>query len=775
MQPIERVLSALREHGKNPKQSGKGWIALCPAHDDHNPSLSISEGQDGKVLLNCFSHNCQAEKITEAIGLKVGDLFCEREPTRRATKPRTAKGSTSKPTSKEPESATEIFPTADAAFSYLRKKHQIYNPDIWKYLDAVGEVVAYALRFDPKRNPKFFQPVFRQGEGWVVKAPPAPRPLYNLPKVIASEGPILFVEGEKCADIAKRLGFISTTTFGGANAPQLTDLKPLEGKEVWILPDNDKAGNVYVQKLLTLLSQFQNRPKVKVVFLPDLREGEDLEQFRDICRRQGMDNEATRQDILTMGNQTPFYEWPPQSEARIEAVCQAINGGTPPSKIGVLTTIRASDVKIRPIKWLWKHYIPFGVLTLVSGLPKQGKSQIACNLAAIASKGGILPDGSTSPKCEILYCSAEDNSEEVLTPRFMANQADLNAIHFPQGVTTLKNRDEGETQLNEADLNATEQEYWNLLNIPALEDCLNQNPNIRIVVIDPIGSFIGGDTNTYRDNEVRAVLEPLKKLAQEKQLAVLLICHIGKSRHPNADQNILGSTAFHGLARGSLHVQPDNDDPDMKLFLSGNVNLCKTPPAWKVWFEDVEFPSEEGVIETSQVCWSKEPIEGIGADDYYRLEANEFARRGPKPNKLEEAKNWIQTFLADGPKLQKLIETEAKKVDISESTLKRAKKEIDCKSYPKGGVWYWSLAQEHKQPELLEPLDEKALEISTNLQEDQQGENLNPLKEDQVSPTTEIGCLPNCQEEQATETDDTPSPFAGRNLFEEFPDQRLPD
>ncbi len=773
MQPIERVLSALREHGKNPKQSGKGWIALCPAHDDHDPSLSISEGEDGKVLLNCFSHNCKAESITNAIGLKLGDLFPEREPNRLVTKPRTAKSATSKPTTKEKE--PETFPTADAAISHVARKFAS-SCFVWKYRNPLGEIVAYALRFDPKGRDKIFQPVSRHGEGWVVKAPLSPRPLYNLPEVIASESPILFVEGEKCADIAKRLGFISTTTFGGANAPQLTDLKPLEGKEVWILPDNDKSGNTYVQKLLTLLSQFENRPKVKVVFLPDLREGEDLEQFRDICQRQGMDNEATRQDILTMGNQTPFYEWPPQSEARIEAVCQAINGGTPPSKIGVLTTIRASDVKIRPIKWLWKHYIPFGVLTLVSGLPKQGKSQIACNLAAIASKGGILPDGSTSPKCEILYCSAEDNSEEVLTPRFMANQADLNAIHFPQGVTTLKNRDEGETQLNEADLNATEQEYWNLLNIPALEDCLNQNPNIRIVVIDPIGSFIGGDTNTYRDNEVRAVLEPLKKLAQEKQLAVLLICHIGKSRHPNADQNILGSTAFHGLARGSLHVQPDNDDPDMKLFLSGNVNLCKTPPAWKVWFEDVEFPSEEGVIETSQVCWSKEAIEGIGADDYYRLEANEFARRGPKPNKLEEAKDWLRTFLADGRKRQTLILGEAEKIGVSESTLNRAKGEVCKKAFREGNVWYWELKPEYqKQPDLLEPLDEKALENPMDLQEDQQGENLNPLKEDQVSPTTEIGCLPNCQEEQATETDDTPSPFAGRNLFEEFPDQRLPD
>jgi putative DNA primase/helicase len=31
------------------------WMALCPAHNDHNPSLSIKEGDDGKPLLYCHA------------------------------------------------------------------------------------------------------------------------------------------------------------------------------------------------------------------------------------------------------------------------------------------------------------------------------------------------------------------------------------------------------------------------------------------------------------------------------------------------------------------------------------------------------------------------------------------------------------------------------------------------------------------------------------------------------------------------------------------------
>lgn len=53
------------------KPQGKGWQALCPAHDDHNPSLSITEGKDkegkDKASLKCFA-GCDIEKILKAKG-----------------------------------------------------------------------------------------------------------------------------------------------------------------------------------------------------------------------------------------------------------------------------------------------------------------------------------------------------------------------------------------------------------------------------------------------------------------------------------------------------------------------------------------------------------------------------------------------------------------------------------------------------------------------------------------------------------------------------------
>ena len=49
-------------------------MARCPAHDDRGPSLSISEGDQGSVLIHCFA-GCSAEAIVNAVGLELRDLF----------------------------------------------------------------------------------------------------------------------------------------------------------------------------------------------------------------------------------------------------------------------------------------------------------------------------------------------------------------------------------------------------------------------------------------------------------------------------------------------------------------------------------------------------------------------------------------------------------------------------------------------------------------------------------------------------------------------------
>lgn len=60
----------------------RGWLAQCPAHDDHSPSLSVRGGDRG-LLLKCWA-GCSIEDITRKLGLRISDLFFDRgEPDSR--------------------------------------------------------------------------------------------------------------------------------------------------------------------------------------------------------------------------------------------------------------------------------------------------------------------------------------------------------------------------------------------------------------------------------------------------------------------------------------------------------------------------------------------------------------------------------------------------------------------------------------------------------------------------------------------------------------------
>ena len=48
------------------RKTGNGWIAQCPLHDDQTPSLSISAGRDGKVLVHCHA-GCNQRDVFIAV------------------------------------------------------------------------------------------------------------------------------------------------------------------------------------------------------------------------------------------------------------------------------------------------------------------------------------------------------------------------------------------------------------------------------------------------------------------------------------------------------------------------------------------------------------------------------------------------------------------------------------------------------------------------------------------------------------------------------------
>jgi hypothetical protein len=87
VRPLEKVLDCLEAV----RRSNDSWQAICPAHDDHQPSLSISEGDDGRALVKCFA-GCETDEVLARLGLRMADLFVSTNGQRKkfgSTPPRT--------------------------------------------------------------------------------------------------------------------------------------------------------------------------------------------------------------------------------------------------------------------------------------------------------------------------------------------------------------------------------------------------------------------------------------------------------------------------------------------------------------------------------------------------------------------------------------------------------------------------------------------------------------------------------------------------------------
>ena len=158
----------------------------------------------------------------------------------------------------------------------------------WPYHDAEGRLMGYVCRWDTQSSDgtldKEIRPVtwcdLGNGKrGWRAKGIPAPRPLLNLPGILASpDTPVLVCEGEKAAEAAaKRFpDTVATTPMHGAQSPHMTDWSVLEGREVTVWPDADEAGAGFADTVARLARE-AGAASVRIVQVPEgLPQGWDL-------------------------------------------------------------------------------------------------------------------------------------------------------------------------------------------------------------------------------------------------------------------------------------------------------------------------------------------------------------------------------------------------------------------------------------------------------------------------------------------------------------------
>ena len=136
MRPVEALLAKL----PGARQSGTGWSARCPAHEDRRASLSIAEGDDGRTLIRCHA-GCSVDAICAAVGLTQADLFMPSTSTvLRSTR---AKRENRRRDNGNP--AGKTFVTAHDAVAELERRHGPLST-LWTYHDANGEPVCVVVR-----------------------------------------------------------------------------------------------------------------------------------------------------------------------------------------------------------------------------------------------------------------------------------------------------------------------------------------------------------------------------------------------------------------------------------------------------------------------------------------------------------------------------------------------------------------------------------------------------------------------------------------------------
>lgn len=242
---------------RNVKKSAGGWVACCPAHEDHRQSLGISTGTDDRILVKCYA-GCTTEDIVAKLGLTMADLMPE------------TKG---------------------------RSERTIV--DTYDYTDENGNLVYQVVRFHPKD--------FRQRRpdgkgGWKWSLGDTRRVLYHLVELkvgIAAGRRVFVVEGEKDVHTLESLGFVATTNAGGAGKWTDDYTAALSGAHVVILPDNDDPGRHHAETVAAALAG--KAASVKIIRLPGLPEKGDV---TDWVRQGGTADELKRM-VTNSGDTVP--------------------------------------------------------------------------------------------------------------------------------------------------------------------------------------------------------------------------------------------------------------------------------------------------------------------------------------------------------------------------------------------------------------------------------------------------------------------------------------
>jgi hypothetical protein len=313
-----------------------------------------------------------------------------------------------------------------------------------------------------------------------------------------------------------------------------------------------------------------------------------------------------------------------------------------------LKIIKISDIKAKPVEWLWEPYIPRGAITLFQGDGGDYKTTTTLALAAAVTTGRALPGCGCTASAPVILQNTEDDYAHTIKPKLERFGANCDMVYVI---------DETERALTLSD--------------NRIEETIRRT-GARLCVFDPEQTYLG-KANMNAVGGVRPLLKELAAVAMHTGCAMILVGHMNKSGGKAAYRG-LGSIDIFAAARSVLTFGKIDEDGGMRAFAQTKNNLAMRGASQAF-----------GLEADGRFVW-------LGEHD---VTAEEILRDRKKPDsQFVKARKLIETALAKGAVPAADMMSMAEEQGISPKTLNRAKETLGVISSKHGTKWYWELPVE---------------------------------------------------------------------------------
>ncbi|MGA2358041.1 MAG: AAA family ATPase [Terriglobales bacterium] len=297
-----------------------------------------------------------------------------------------------------------------------------------------------------------------------------------------------------------------------------------------------------------------------------------------------------------------------------------------------------SEIKSRLINWLYRRYLPLGMLVTLFAPKGRGKTKVADYLTSVITTGRNWDDGTpnTLGPRRVLRFNLEDPAAEVLKPSLFAAGANLDLIEYPPAHMTLTIKPDGQEVMAALD-------FSDPAHVKLLKQKIRTYRDAVLVIIEPITNY-KGKARANQDDDMRPIYMNLAQVAAETGVCILVINHTNRRTGVDPLEKSLGAGSGPNVARMNwfLDVDPDTGD---RILVNAGSNLPTGPALCFKIESHAPFVLDGDTYEDIGYAVFSH-VSDITADELLgRIDAS---KTGPERGQRTEIKNAIRSALEKG-------------------------------------------------------------------------------------------------------------------------------